>query len=532
LLLPNRDRIQLALGVWEIDFTGYGGAYLGTDGTPAPYFDNVAFKVFPVAGPVMSAQDATLAQDSFPAGGTINYSNLGANSVRFDAAKDISPSNHGVRNDPGDSILVTVAPVRSGATLVEAPRLHWRLRRNPLFDAYRSATPSNPTAGRPTYDSYGTLVANTWNFDLPDTGFMYPGDVLHYFIKAQDTVGGNVGTSFVPADTVGFSLFPGDLDYVRLQYPQVWTVNALPSVRGTSQTSQPRILLWYDAATGGENEWITALDGLGYREGREYDVYYTNQPSSNFGNGLGGRATGTQISGYRTMLYTSGDQGSYVLGNGDSNNPGNDIGLLSSWLGSGAKNLFCTGDDLAEDLGRRGPTGTYFRSDWLGISYVNADVAASIGDQNTAYVIPVSGNAVGLAEPFVADGGCPSYNDFDAVTAGTSAIRIAEFTNAAGAPNYSYAAGLLNLQYGSRIISFPFDFMFVLEHAHKSLADVLTYFGESPQGAASGVPDVNLSSARTAALEQVSVLIVPDGTGTTISESIPFLVESPRGSRC
>ncbi len=90
----------------------------GVDGTPAPYFDNVAFKAFPFEGPALTARAIDLAQDSFPERGELDLANLANNWVRFDMASTISPDAH-LRNDPGDSILVDIALPRAGSVLNE-----------------------------------------------------------------------------------------------------------------------------------------------------------------------------------------------------------------------------------------------------------------------------------------------------------------------------------------------------------------------------------------------------------------------------
>ena len=72
--------------------------------------------------------------------------------------------------------------------------MHWALAANPLFDPYRTAAPSNPVFGL-------SIGANDFAFDLPDTGFLFPGDRLHYYLTASDDLAGDVRTSVWPPDT-------------------------------------------------------------------------------------------------------------------------------------------------------------------------------------------------------------------------------------------------------------------------------------------------------------------------------------------
>jgi hypothetical protein len=118
LIETGATACQITIGVIELGWQfGYGD---GTNGTPAPYFDNVRVKVYPTSGPRIAVTEIRLANDGFPASGTIDLVNLAANSIRFDMAANISARSHS-RNDPGDSIWVDVTP-RSGGTLTGPPR--------------------------------------------------------------------------------------------------------------------------------------------------------------------------------------------------------------------------------------------------------------------------------------------------------------------------------------------------------------------------------------------------------------------------
>ena len=88
------------------------------------------------------------------------------------------------------------------------------MQRNPIFDAGRtSGLPDiGSVLGMPAVSSAGQVVPDKWAFDLPDTGFFFPGDVLHYYIGATDQVPGGVDpqSATLPADTTGFSTGFGD----------------------------------------------------------------------------------------------------------------------------------------------------------------------------------------------------------------------------------------------------------------------------------------------------------------------------------
>lgn len=479
LMDPGRDVVQVQMGVLEL---GYIWGWSGNDGYPAPYFDNVSVKVFPYFGPGMSARELDLAQDNFPAVDAIDFLNLGSLSVRFDMANNIAPSGN-LQNDPGDSIIVSIVPVRSGAVLAGAPTLNYIINPNPVFDIYR-------TSGLPLGGSVNGLVGlgDKFTFDLPDSNFLFPGDVLHYYIEAGDQLGPSIQLARMPSDTTGFSDFSGPTSY-----SSTFTIHALPSIKANN--TQPGILFWNDFANrGGEAEWYGALNNLGLIVGQDYDIYYTNAPSSGVGNGIGGRTSGLALSGYSDMLYTSGSLGVFTLSNGDFlNDAGDDIGALNLWLSAGNKDIFLTGDDLVSDLAvNAGPTALAFSTNVMGVTFQGNNLRSFIGNQATPLVKALPGNPVIMnVASWIAYGGCVGINTFDAVTTAGSAVRLAEFTDANGLGGaYTFSAATSNVSnLTNRIVSMPYDLMFVydtgtagkiaapLSARAQILQDVLGYFG-------------------------------------------------------
>jgi hypothetical protein len=527
LLLPDRTFVQIALQVIEI---GWIWGFEGTDGTPAPYYDNVAFKAIQHDGPEVSGRDIEQAQDAFPACGTIDPVNLGRNHVRFDMAMNIAPPSE-MRNRPGDSLTFTIAAIRAGSVLNERPRLFYKLAPNPLFDPHR--TSGQPLQGWVEGDTIRTLagyvVQDRWSFDLPDSGFFFPGDVIHYYVRAEDDLGGDIGVTRLPGDTTGFSLFAGHPDYETLQYPRAFTVRALPSLHPADPDSQPRVLYVADGdrAPGyyapesdpavASDYWRQAFAQLGFREGLDYDLYLVKSPTSGVGNGIGGRATGGQLAGYSTICYGCGDVSSITLSNGDPyDDPGDDIGVLDAWLRSGQKNLFLTGDDLAYDLYESGASSAAFLADWLGIDYVQHEVKPLVGDQCGPQVAAIAGNPVFTSlTQWWAGGCCPYFHTFDAVTAASGALRLAEFTDPDGQIDaYDHAAATLHVvgAYGARVISLPVGFPALQTAASGTpgkelpagiasgraaiLHNVLAYFGHLAPAQPVGLPERTVFAAR------------------------------------
>lgn len=462
LMVPGRTQVQVRLGVYHL---GWVWGWNGSDGTPAPYFDNIRFKVYDHQGPTMVARDIDLAEDAFPASGVVDLVDLGSNSVRFDMARSIAPASH-MHLDHGDSIVFDARVVRAGAALVGRPRLHYKLLANPVFDPYRTA--GLPATGWVECDTArnasGTVVVGRWYADLPDTGFLFPGDILHYYLEATDAVGGDQRTALLPADTTGFNRF-----YDLADYAPAFTVRALPTVvQGGDGLRQSDWLFWDDSGSReARATWRFALlEAAGpptvvtYPSWLTYDVYTTNGASSGVGNGLGAAATAAQLGGYKGLLYTSGSQFAYTLANGDfDRDPSPDVQVIDAWLRQGNKRLIATGSGLASSL----PSGLggAFRQEWLGVDAVAVDVKPLVGGQVAPRALAVAGNPVLTSvSSWLAYGGCPRPVLLDAVVPRTGAVRLAEYADPSGAPGgYPYSAATLHEvpAYGARVLSLPVD---------------------------------------------------------------------------
>jgi len=357
LMNPGRDEFQVQVSVYEL---GWAFGFIGNDGYPAPYFDNVSVKVYPFAGPGMTTREIDIAQDTFAEVDALPIANsaiadataLATMHVRFDMARNISLQSH-LRNDPGDSILCDIVPVRSGSVLA-TPQMHYSIDVNPVFAAARMGgfTASGTVAGSPAMLN-GFPSATKWAFDLPDTGFLFPGDVLHYYFRAGDDLAGDILYSTLPTNTTGFGDFSDPL-----AYNTGFQVRGLPSIVATATPDvyeHPGMLFWNDyGGRGSESEWYGALGQLGFEQGTDYDTYYTNGPSSGVGNGIGGRTSGLALEDYDTMLYSAGTLSVSTISNGDFGlDAGDDISAVLNWLSAGNKNMYLTGDSVAHDkIGR------------------------------------------------------------------------------------------------------------------------------------------------------------------------------------
>ncbi len=480
-LATDVKQVQVRFRTYEI---GWMWGYDGTDGTPAPYFDNARVVAYDVGGPALSARPIELAADAFPASGELDLMDPASCSVRFDMGRNVASYGSGLIT-PGDSLVVRVAPV-GGTELVGMPQMFYHLDRNPIFDPYRSA-------GLPDVGSVeGVLVTNStgaFAFDLPDQGFLFPGDRLRYYFRAEDDLG---RISILPADTTGFSGRAQRADVI--DYEQDFDFQALPSLDSLDPASGPKILFWNDSAgRGNDDEWMFALENQGWYRGQEMDVFRAREAYSNEGNGLGGRATLSQIEGYTTILYSCGREIGYTLGTGNPNegiDP--DLPLLDAWLRLGDRNLLLTGNQLASDL-NTSAAGRAFLNEWMGVGLLAGSHTWGAGlPQSPEVVVAPSNPVLNSIDRWIAFGGCPYPADFDVVEPIGAAIALARFTGSS--ENVAAMTWNPHAASGSNVVSMPYDLSRVWDPGVKMdqpaslairagiLGEVLEFFGNAPTG--------------------------------------------------
>ncbi|MBU8869358.1 MAG: hypothetical protein KOO60_00660 [Gemmatimonadales bacterium] len=491
LLALDAQYIQVRLAVYHIF---YLWAWCPCDnGYPAPYFDNVRVDAFDIEGPSLLAYDYQLAQDNFPANGNLDLEDLGNNSVRFDMADGL-----------GDSLIISATPLSPGAVLNGTPEMHYRLAANPVFDPYRTA--GFPVIGQVS----GELTApdsDHFFFDLPDAGFLFPGDILHYYFTATDELAGDLRTTFLPADTTGFSNFTDPLTYQG-----AFTFRALPSVHLVDETLViPEIVVWDNTGNPDtRNEWYFALANLGLHPGQDYDLFTSQASAVAEGNGLGGVSTLAQISPYEILGFSGGKMGRGGIGFAESSSePSPDIELLDGWLRLGGRRLLLTGDRVAEDLDSD-PIPKALLTDWVGIEYMLEDLRPAMDDQYSPGVTVLPGNPVFTTpEQWVVNGMCPQPAILNGVTAIGTGVQLAEFTNRDGEGSaYPYAAAVWNVvpEFDAQVIMLPYDFSRIgtsrssdspaskaeapLAARSLVLADILSCFDYSGGGIPSGLPQV------------------------------------------
>jgi len=501
LLIGGSIYAQMALECvtpWDVYNSGNGA-------TPAPYFDNASWHSYDFSGPGLAYREFEIGQDNFPA--VLDWGDLGGADVPFIMGNDIVGTD-GPGIIHGDSLVLNIDAFRAGASLTEKPKMVYEVYSpNTVFDAYR-------TSGW-AYDGFvwgDTVFAGTtpingrWSFDLADADFLYPGDVVHYYFSATDTAfGGAPITSTLPAELDGFGVFTGEAGYIPWQWPSDFTVHCLPTVLSTTIGDVPDILMYNDNGDrGGENEWEGSLNALGFQRGVDYDIYYTNSPSSGTGNGLGSTCTAAILGNYRDVLYTAGGLNEVTLNgakfdDGDdefSGDGSNDIALLASYIDAGG-NFFGTGDGfIGGTVGEGDGSGVGFVNLVFGVDYTTYDVRPQIDAQSAPTVSPIAnGSGLALSDVFVAYGSCPNFKEFDGITENASAesYRVAEFLDPDGGSGAypSYAAIVANERVGAGLVVVcPIDFLSWYTPYGKAAApvaarvnimcDVLKYFAANP----------------------------------------------------
>ncbi|HPF35429.1 hypothetical protein KDK88_06830 [bacterium] len=435
------------------------------DNTPAPYFDNVALRAFEAAGPVVTLYETLALQDNFPARNDIDPANPGVNDVACDIAWDLVDIE-GPKIVPGDTVVAYVLPGQSDAELTGPPRLHYRMRANPLFDAYRAQPTAGSVIGR--LDS----ADGRWSFELPDEDFLYPGDILHYYIWAEDEVDGVRRVTTVPEDLSAFAAFP-DESLAHLDWDPHFAMHALPGITGLAPETRKRILFWDDGLEAeARRRWELAFARNGVViGGPEVDVYTTQAASTGLSNGLGSRATADLIAGYDLIICASGRRKDLTIVSENCQYPthdkSDDVGLLLEALASGTV-VAVFGQNVAEDLSEnQGAAGDLFLSQSLGAEHVADRVADVAPLDSPAVLAGIGSKGAGQDQGFPWQGLtyavpalCPLINQSDGVGAVGAAVLSQRWLDAAGDPVVipDVGSGLVHVGAGGKTVIFPHAF--------------------------------------------------------------------------
>jgi hypothetical protein len=489
---------------------------------------------------VITARAVDLAQDGFPVSGTLDVATQAGRDtmdIPFSMARDVNTGDQ--FNTPGDSVIADVSALIPGSDVVDI-RMVWALQTNSVFEDAIRAAPArtkdeNVVAGASgtvwsgevvaevSVNSGGAVVPDRYFLDLPDADFIYPGDVLHYYIRAEDSDG---RVSTLPGDLSGFRQFGSGFHYER-----TFRVRGLPTLMDTAGTQPPTLVYNGFGRRGGEAAWLSALGQLGYEEGVHYDSYTVVGPTSGASNRIGSAgahgATVDQLAGYEHLVSFFGNLTSYTLSNGSNQGSGNDksddLGLLAQWHAlAGTRNVAFFGDSFASALDGASDQGASYLANTLGVDAVGSDVGSSIDGRTAPVVTP---NASGTYAPyfetgFVTYGGCNDIKHFDHILPLPGAEAGHYFTDANGVPILDQSAGVasvINSVPNGLAITFPYDPLSVLSVASRAsslparaivLGEVMSLFG-------AGIPGTPVA-APVRALVELSVSPNPFNPVTTV----------------
>ena len=498
MIPASATHVRLRLGV--IDQCGVWCGVFGTGAchSHAPILDTVKLYRVDIVGPVYSSRDIDMFQDTFPTNGT--DTGIG----RADAALSITASASPTIL-PGDSARIICSdPItavvgsnpsglatdnlggtgnQAGTNGNKAIYLYVSVSDNGVFNPAKSGS---ILSGGSSYPFKDTLMADgriwtriqcwlrvaatsTFVVDLNDNLFE-AGDVINFFWGAINT---NGEASYCSGS--GLTYVQSDIELAA----EVASEFSILPVNGGSTTD----ILYVDGmdGRGAQQYWDTALQQLAVGPDR-FDV---RGPTSSVSNRPGTRVnnvTAQLNANYKRILWDAGDI-TQNLGDGTgAPEKSNDYAMVNSFLAglTASGGIFICGDDYPAGLtAAAGASALSFKTNYINFTLNGGNHRATYGI--SPLILGVSGGAFS-GDTFVANGGCPLYNDFDLMTpTGTSVKQMAY--NA----EVNHAAVVSKINGNARAMIAGFSFIYVRDDEEDGvmdradyLHDILTFLGGSP----------------------------------------------------
>jgi hypothetical protein len=371
-LVSATNFVQIALSPVDPAEFGFGNPAFDDAATPAPWFDDVMlFKER--TGTLISTELRGRAIDAFPVSGGIDVSSSGSRDLL-----DVPIDAYWFENLT-DNPNVELDPI-GGFDPPQDLRMVWILEKNPLFEDELRTMPAGATVLPGTsplggdrwtgsFPSQATGAPTFFDIIVPDVDFLYPGDVLRWYMRVTST-DGIVTTD--PTDLTGFETGVGwDEDY---------TVRALPSLRDLSGTTPAVLIVDYDDRTPGDDpRLLQAFAQNGLLPGIDFD-YLRARPRSP-GSFLGAQASHAQLALYSTLFVLEPDQANETVFA--------DLSKLNTWnVAPGDRHAVWIGRTLASRL-VNATAGSFVR-DRLGVEVLGSDGQAAVGGAQHPGLVPQS----------------------------------------------------------------------------------------------------------------------------------------------
>ncbi len=435
LVQPTAERVQVAVGCWDMCNVWcniYGAGYCHSH---APLFDNVRLVRIDHVGPIWTVNEFDLFQDNFAADGTT------AGTVRIDMASDIlSHTSPGVL--PGDSTCVTVTSTHLGLDFhtpgdpASGPAVYCHVRDiEPAKsgDAIADDPSRWPVVGAEddwtvlrfdsVFASGGAAVENRFCVDLNDDLYT-PGDTVWFYFSARDAGG----------ITTYWSRFTGAIGDETVVRSSPMEMTCLPANAVNGATD----ILYVDTVDprNGSRFFDTAFEMLGITPDR-FDVRSAGSLKHNEPGTRVVDISGQLTANYKTIIWDSGNLSTVTINNGGSGYGGksDDWGLLFEFLDTrpDGPGLYLAGDAIAYNWLYYSTGGAAsLKNTYLNFTFVKRD-HVRVGQPVSPLVVGQPGSLFDDADgpdSLVAHGGCPTIRRFDVLAAtGSSSVASAYSNN-------------------------------------------------------------------------------------------------------
>jgi hypothetical protein len=459
LIVPaGSSHIQVSLDV--VDYCQYGFPCANACHSHAPVYDNVSVYRVAAEGPQWDVRDIDMFQDNFPSTPDI------VGSARADMASDNNWPEPTQGIVPGDSASVQVSDPAAGLKNVLNARAHVFFYAS--IDGPHAATApaaltcdarynfiatEGPYNGRmwhkfqadTCYTEDGLVVPDDYNMDFCDNLFT-PGDTVFFFWGAENTNGlfTYAAASFNDGENA-----TTDVNEIAVNADEF---QILPAVGRDVQ----------DGGLGGD---ILYVDGMNFRGAQPFfdtsfqnlgilhlvDRYDIRGPSSGISNHPGSRVVSTLdqiVPVYRKIIWNTGNlNDAFADGTGDDTDKSPDTQLCFDFMNNlaSAGGIWLNGDEVAHVWnGMSDPSAGQLQNVYMGFGIAANDHEPIVGYNPWGVGVPGGiFSEGGVQDTIVVEGGCPTPNTFDVLTA-PGADAIVEMNYHDYRPDSTFAPAVLS----------------------------------------------------------------------------------------